>query len=144
MKPVQNILLAADAMVFSGTGNELQLLLIKRKNEPYKCMWAIPGGFVEDDEELEAAAIRELEEETGVKVPAMEQLYTFGAIGRDPRGRTVTVTYYAIADANKHPALGGDDAAEAHWVYVKDIKELAFDHMQALRMALDTVVKHIM
>lgn len=140
MKPVQYILLAADAMVFSSKGADLQLLLIKRKNDPFKGMWAIPGGFVEDDEELETAAIRELEEETGVKISSMTQLYTFGRIGRDPRGRTVTVTYYATADANLHPAQGGDDAAEAHWVYVKDITELAFDHMEALQLALSTVM----
>ncbi len=139
MKPVQNILLAADAMVFSGHGDDLQLLLIKRKNEPFKGMWAIPGGFVEDDEELETAAIRELEEETGVRVPWMTQLHTFGTLGRDPRGRTVTVTYYAVANASAHPAMGGDDAAEAHWVYVRDITELAFDHMEALQMALRVV-----
>ena len=138
---IQNIKLAADAMVFSGSGNELHLLLIKRKNDPYKGMWAIPGGFVEDDEELETAAIRELEEETSLKVPAMTQLHTFGKVGRDSRGRTVTVTYYAFADAAAQTVQGADDAAEAKWVYVKDITELAFDHMEMLDMALRTVVK---
>lgn len=127
-------------MVFSGKGDALQLLLVRRKYEPYKGMWAIPGGFVEDDEELEAAAIRELEEETGLKVPAMTQLHTFGKVGRDSRGRTVTVTYYAFADAATQPVQGGDDAAAAAWVYVKDITELAFDHMEMLDMAMKTVV----
>jgi len=137
---IQNIKLAADAMVFSGCGYGLQLLLVRRKYEPYKGMWAIPGGFVEDDEELEAAAIRELEEETGLKVPAMTQLYTFGKVGRDSRGRTVTVTYYAFADAATQQVQGGDDAAAAAWVYVKDITDLAFDHMEMLDMAMKTVV----
>ncbi|MCF8449111.1 MAG: NUDIX hydrolase [Taibaiella sp.] len=141
---IQNIKLAADAMVFSGTGDSLQLLLIKRGNEPYKGMWALPGGFVEDDEELEAAAIRELEEETGLKIPSMTQLHTFGKPGRDTRGRTVTVTYYAFADAAAHAVQGNDDAAEAHWVYVKDIIELAFDHKEMLKMALKVAVPAIM
>ncbi|GAA4465303.1 NUDIX hydrolase [Nemorincola caseinilytica] len=136
---IQNIKLAADAMVFSGHGDQLQLLLIRRGHDPYKGMWAIPGGFVEDDEELEAAAIRELEEETGLRVPAMTQLYTFGRVGRDTRGRTVTVTYYAFTD-NALPVHGADDAAEAQWVYVKDITALAFDHMEMLQMAMSTVL----
>jgi 8-oxo-dGTP diphosphatase len=122
-------------VVFAGTGNDRQLLLIKRKNDPYKGMWALPGGFVEDDEELDTAAIRELEEETGLKVNAMTQLYTFGRVGRDSRGRTVTVTYYTSIDAPL-PVAGADDATEAAWVLVKDITALAFDHMEMLQMAL--------
>ena len=133
---IQNIKVATDAIVFAGTGNNRQLLLIKRKHEPYKGMWALPGGFVEDDEELEAAAIRELEEETGLKVPSMIQLYTFGRVGRDSRGRTVTVTYYTSIDTPQ-PVAGADDAAEAAWVPVKDITALAFDHMEMLQMALE-------
>jgi 8-oxo-dGTP diphosphatase len=133
---IQNIKLAADALVFTGDKENLQLLLIKRKNDPCKGMWALPGGFVEDDEELEAAAIRELEEETGLKVPAMTQLYAFGRVGRDSRGRTVTVTYYTTIAAPL-PVSGQDDAAEAHWVAVKDITALAFDHMEMLQMALE-------
>ena len=137
---IQNIKLAADAMVFSGKGDALQILLVRRKYEPYKGMWAIPGGFVEDNEELEAAAIRELQEETGLVVPAMTQLHTFGKVGRDSRGRTVTVTYYAFADAATQQVQGGDDAAEAEWVFVIGITELAFDHMEMLDMAMKTVV----
>jgi 8-oxo-dGTP diphosphatase len=136
---IQNIKIAADAMIFSGTGEDMQLLLIKRGNEPYKGMWAIPGGFVEDDEDLEAAAIRELEEETGLKVDSMTQLYTIGTPGRDPRGRTVSVVYYAFVKAADHPVKGGDDAAEAQWVYVKDITELAFDHMEVLKYAKERI-----
>ncbi|MBL7690326.1 MAG: NUDIX hydrolase [Flavipsychrobacter sp.] len=132
---IQNIKVAVDAVVFAGTGNDLQLLLIKRKNDPYKGMWALPGGFVEDDEELDTAAMRELEEETGLKVNAMTQLYTFGRVGRDSRGRTVTVTYYTSIDAPL-PVTGADDATEAAWVPVKDITALAFDHMEMLQMAL--------
>ncbi len=135
---IQNIKVAVDAVVFAGKGQDLQLLLIKRKNDPYKGMWALPGGFVEDDEELDTAAMRELEEETGLKVPAMIQLYTFGRVGRDSRGRTVTVTYYTSIDTPQ-PVAGADDATEAAWLPVKDITALAFDHMEMLQMALERV-----
>jgi 8-oxo-dGTP diphosphatase len=131
----QDIKVAADAMVFSKSAAGLQLLLVKRKNDPDKGMWALPGGFVEDDEELEAAAIRELEEETSLKLPAMTQLHTFGKVGRDPRGRTVSVTHYAFTDASLHDVKGADDAEEAKWVNVNDITELAFDHMEVLALA---------
>jgi 8-oxo-dGTP diphosphatase len=132
----QDIQVAADAMVFSKGAAGLQLLLVKRKNDPDKGMWAIPGGFVEDDEELEAAAIRELEEETGLKLPAMTQLHTFGKVGRDPRGRTISVVYYAITDASLQEVKGADDAEEAKLVNVNEITELAFDHMEALALAM--------
>ncbi len=131
----QNITVAADAVVFRKDGNRLQLLLIKRGNEPYKGTWALPGGFVEDDEELEAAAIRELEEETGLKLPALKQLYAFGKVGRDPRGRCISITHYAIIESNQQVA-GGDDAVHAEWVNLEDISELAFDHMEVLEYAL--------
>jgi 8-oxo-dGTP diphosphatase len=132
----QNIKIAADSMIFSKNGKHLQLLLIQRGNDPFKGMWALPGGFVEDAEELEAAALRELEEETAMKLPAMKQLHSFGKVNRDPRGRTVSVTYYAFVNAAEHKVKGGDDAAEAQWVDVKDITEMAFDHMEVLEFAL--------
>lgn len=131
----QNILVTADAMVFYKNGGHLELVLVKRKNEPFKGMWAFPGGFVEDDEELEHAAIRELHEETGLQLQSMKQVHAFGKPGRDPRGRTVSVNYYAIVP-EKLPVAGGDDAAEAHWVRVQDIKEMAFDHKEVLSFAL--------
>lgn len=133
----QNIKIAADALVFSKSSGQLQLLLITRKNEPNKGMWAFPGGFVEDDEDLEAAALRELEEETGVKLTSMQQLYTFGKPGRDPRFRTVSVIYTAMTDATMHNAAGADDADEARWINISDIKEMAFDHKMILDFALD-------
>jgi len=131
----QHITVAADAVVFRKDGNRLQLLLIKRGNEPYKGMWALPGGFVEDDEELEAAAIRELEEETGLKLHELKQLHAFGKVGRDPRGRCISITHYAIIESNQQ-VTGGDDAAHAEWVNLEDITELAFDHMEVLEYAL--------
>jgi 8-oxo-dGTP diphosphatase len=131
----QDIKVAADTMVFSTVG-DLQIVLVKRKFDPYKGMWALPGGFVEDDEELDAAAMRELHEETGLQVASVKQLHTYGKVGRDARGRTISVVHYTFADATKDAVTGGDDAAEAAWVSVKDIKELAFDHMEALDLAL--------
>ena len=133
----QNIYVAADALVFCKTGNDLYLLLIKRGNDPFKGMWAFPGGFVDEHEELEAAAIRELHEETGLKVESMTQLHTFGKVGRDSRFRTVSVVYYAFVDQMDTSVNGGDDAAHAEWVNVKDITSLAFDHKECLDLALN-------
>ena len=132
----QNIYLTVDAMIFSKSGGHLKLLLITRKNEPSKGMWALPGGFVENDEELEAAAIRELHEETGMTLPALKQLHTFGKVGRDSRFRTVSVVYYAFVDAEDHTVAGGDDAADAQWIKVEDIDDMAFDHFEILKFAL--------
>jgi 8-oxo-dGTP diphosphatase len=121
----------------------LQLLLIRRGREPHKGMWALPGGFVqvadgpEQGEDLEAAARRELEEETGAKVSYLEQLYTFGAPGRDPRGRVISVAYMALVRATDHRVVGSDDAAEAEWFPVSTLlagkRPLAFDHDEIIR-----------
>jgi 8-oxo-dGTP diphosphatase len=136
LKPVQNILLTVDAIVFSHKDQLLQVLLIQRKHDPDQGLWAFPGGFVEDGEELDVAASRELEEETGLKVPKMQQLHTFGKVGRDPRGRTVSVVYYTfLAESGQHVA-GADDAADAQWINVKDITGLAFDHKEILDYAV--------
>src|SRR3954447_8937066 len=120
---IQNIKIAADALVFRKKGDDLQLLLIKRKNEPFKGAWAFPGGFVEDDEDLEAAARRELEEETGMKLPALQQLRTYGRPDRDPRFRCISIVHYAIVD-DAHTVAGSDDADEAQWVAIKEIDKL--------------------
>lgn len=121
----------------------LQLLLIRRGLEPYQGMWALPGGFVRvadkngQGEDLEAAARRELEEETGAKVSYLEQLYTFGAPGRDPRGRVISVAYMALVRANDHHVVGRDDAAAAEWFPVSTLlagkRPLAFDHPEIIR-----------
>ena len=132
----QNIKLTTDSLIFSKGGEHLQLLLIERGFDPFKGMWAFPGGYVEDYEDLDAGALRELHEETGLQLATMTQLHTFGKPGRDPRGRTATIVYYAIIDAKDHTVKGGDDAAAAKWVNVKDITELAFDHLEILGYAL--------
>jgi 8-oxo-dGTP diphosphatase len=124
----------------------LQLLLIRRRGKPYQGMWALPGGFVrvsdkgDRGEDLEAAARRELEEETGAKVSYLEQLYTFGAPGRDPRGRVISVAYMALVRAHDHHIVGSDDATEAEWFSVATLlagkRPLAFDHDEIIRTAV--------
>ncbi len=126
----------------------LRVLLIKRKNAPFKDKLAIPGGFVNMNETLDAAARRELKEETGIAPSHLEQLYTFGATKRDPRERVVSVAYFGLVRSSYFPPEGnlpplyltpkaGDDAKEALWVPVDDMKEtLAFDHDQILELAL--------
>jgi len=109
--------------------------LVKRKHDPFADFWAIPGGFVNIDESLESAARRELEEETGVRDVYLEQLYTFGAVGRDPRGRVISVAYFALAPVSL-VVRGGSDASEARWWSTSRLPSLAFDHDDILKYAL--------
>ncbi|HBG48144.1 MAG TPA: NUDIX hydrolase [Cyanobacteria bacterium UBA9971] len=140
-KEYKNPALTTDIILFSCDGEkDLKVLLIKRKYEPFKDKWAFPGGFVEYDEELETAAHRELEEETGIKDLCLKQLGTFGRVGRDPRGRTVSVVYYAfVDDASKLNVKAQDDAKDARWFNIKKLPELAFDHAEILDCALANV-----
>lgn len=99
-------------------------------------MWAFPGGFVDMDEDLEDAALRELEEETGLKLPGLSQLHTVGTPGRDPRGRTISVVYVGfVAEANSE-IVGGDDAKSARWFRFDEVPRLAFDHNEILDLAI--------
>jgi len=125
-----------DVIIFTLRDNDLQALLVKRGHPPFEGMWAIPGGFVGIDESLEEAALRELEEETGVRDVYLEQLYTFGNPGRDPRGRVITVAYFALVPADAVQLRSGDDAAETRWWSVYDLPPLAFDHADILAYAL--------
>ncbi len=126
----------ADVIIFTLRGNDLQVLLVKRKHPPFEGMWAIPGGFVAIDESLEEAALRELEEETGVRDVYLEQLYTFGGVDRDPRGRVITVAYFTLVLAAAITPRADSDAAEARWWPVYDLPLLAFDHADILAYAL--------
>jgi 8-oxo-dGTP diphosphatase len=120
-------MVTVDAAVFDVSGDKPRILLIKRGNEPFKGQWAFPGGFVEMDEELEAAAARELAEEAGLTGVKLEQLYTFGKCGRDPRGRNITVVFIGITKNTK--IKSGDDAAEARWFEIDKLPDnMAFDH----------------
>jgi len=105
-----------------------KLLLIQRKNPPFQGLWAFPGGFVDMDEDLEHAAKRELLEETGLIVNKLTQFRCYGAIDRDPRGRTVSVVYFGEICGDLPSVEGGDDAATAQWFSLDNVPPLAFDH----------------
>lgn len=135
-----------DCVVFGlDKGAELCILLVQRAYEPYKGTWALPGGFVKEKETLEAAARRELIEETGVANIFMEQLYTFGIPNRDPRGRVISVAYFALINLEEHPPVAATDAKNAQWFALSDLPTLAFDHTTILEMArkrLDAKVRY--
>lgn len=129
-----------DIVILTVKDNDFKVLLVRRKAPPYAGMWAIPGGFIDMGESLEAAALRELQEETGVEDVYLEQLYTFGDPERDPRMRVITVTYFALVESSKlKPLQAGTDAAEAGWFSVYNLPSLAFDHARILDYALQRV-----
>jgi 8-oxo-dGTP diphosphatase len=128
--------LTVDCVVFGYDESELKILLIERALAPFKGRWALPGGFVRIDETLDAAARRELVEETGLKDVFLEQLYTFGGVDRDPRERVVSVAYYALVKLSDHRALAATDAANAQWFPVSKVPKLAFDHGEIFGTAL--------
>lgn len=130
-------MVTVDAAVFSFADGRTRLLLINRKHEPYQGQWAVPGGFIEMDEELEDAVARELEEETGLKDIPLEQMHTFGTIGRDPRGRQITIVFMGIARKEQTEVRAGDDAADARWFDIDRLPEnMAFDHDAVIRVAI--------
>ena len=112
-----------------------RVLLIRRKGDPFAGMWALPGGFIEMNELLEAAARRELKEETGITHARLEQLHTFSDPGRDPRGRVISIVFLTIVDAGKLTPEAGDDAAEVGWHPLRRPPPLAFDHARILACA---------
>ncbi len=128
--------LAVDCVVFGLDETDLKVLLIQRKLAPFQHAWALPGGFVRLDEELDAAARRELEEEAGVSDVYLEQLYTVGTLGRDPRERVVTVTYYALAKLSDHRIRAATDAMGVGWFSLDDLPKLAFDHREIVEHAV--------
>ena len=128
------LLVTVDIVLFTIRERKLHLLLIRRLAEPFRGQFALPGGVVLEGESLDAAAKRELEEEAGVENVYLEQLYTFGDPGRDPRGRVVTVSYYALVPP-MDTLRSGTDAADAAWFPVADLPPLAFDHEGIVRYA---------
>lgn len=129
--------LTVDIVVFALDDEDLKVMLIERDLEPFAGQWALPGGFVRVDETLEEAARRELEEETGLKGIFLEQLYSFGAVDRDPRERVVTVAYFALVNLQGHDVRADTDARNAAWFSVSDPPALAFDHERILAAGLD-------
>jgi 8-oxo-dGTP diphosphatase len=129
--------LTVDCVVFGFDEGDLKVLLIERGLEPFKGRWALPGGFVRVNETLDTAARRELEEETGISNVFLEQLYTFGAVDRDPRERVVSVAYYALVKLSGYAAKAATDAANARWFPVSNIPKLAFDHAEILATAVE-------
>lgn len=117
-----------DALLIS---NQKTVLLIERGRDPYQGTWALPGGFINMDESLEKACQRELEEETGLNVESFKQFKAFGSVDRDPRGRTISVVFYAFVN-EELTVCAGDDAAKAQWFRLDKLPELAFDHQQII------------
>lgn len=135
----QSIKLSVDAVVFGYEEGVISVLLIKRKYAPFKGKWAIPGGFVLNNESLEEAVERELHEETGIKINYLEQLYTFGNPSRDPRGRIVTIAYFGLVRPNTFKIFASTDAEQVQWFNIKELPALSFDH----KKILDTAVKRL-
>lgn len=126
-----------DCVVFGFDEGALEVLLIQRRVPPFEHTWALPGGFVQMDESLEDAARRELAEETGITRVFLEQLCTFGEPERDPRGRVITVAYYALAKLTDHVVRAATDAESVAWFQVRDLPTLAFDHERIIEVAHD-------
>ena len=129
-----------DIVIFTIRDARLKLLLIRRAGEPYRGQWALPGGFIRLDEALDASAGRELEEETGVSGVYLEQLYTFGAPGRDPRERVISVAYYALIPSDRLQLRAATDAEAVGWFGMDELPALAFDHTDIIAMAHQRLV----
>lgn len=131
-----SVSVTCDIVLITIRGGELSVLLIRRRRSPYRGRWALPGGFVEPQETLQDAAVRELKEETGVDSVFLEQLYTFGDPGRDPRGRVVSVAYLALGPIERLGVRAGSDAAAVCWYPIRSLPSLAFDHARIVEIAI--------
>lgn len=128
-----------DIILFTFMEADLKVLLVRRAHPPFAGRWALPGGFANIDEDLEDAALRELNEETNISDIYLEQLYTFGAPDRDPRGRVITVAYFALLSTDQAQRIqlrAGDDAAQAEWWSIYNLPDLAFDHERIIHYAI--------
>lgn len=133
-----------DAVVFGFDGEHLNVLLIERGGEPFKGSWALPGGFItQKDESAEAAVYRELNEETNVEGIYLEELQTFSKSGRDPRERVITIAFFALVVKDHYKIKGGDDARLAKWFPIDDLPQLAFDHDDIIKVALERLQQRI-
>lgn len=132
-----------DILVFREGTECIEVLLIKRKKEPYKNFWALPGGFLEMEETPIEGARRELTEETNLEIDILKEVGTFGDIDRDPRGRTITIVFYTFIHDHHHIAKAKSDAAEVKWFSVKNIPDMAFDHSEIFKEGLLKLKSHI-
>ena len=126
-----------DAAIFRKKDDNWQVLFIQRGNEPFIGMWALPGGFVEMNETLEEAVARELKEETGLEGVSMEQLHAFSTVNRDPRHRTISIVFWGLVAVDQGKILAGDDARDAKWFGIDQLPELAFDHQEVMKIAVE-------
>jgi len=131
-------MVSVDAVVLREREGRLEVLLIRRGKPPFEGLPALPGGFVEIDEDLPDAAARELREETGLEGVALEQLAAFGRPGRDPRGRCISIAFVGVLERGGDLVVGGDDAVEAVWHDTRRLPPLAFDHDEIVAVALET------
>lgn len=132
-------MICVDIVVLRKIEEQSEILLIKRLNEPFKDHWALPGGFIEMEEDLIVSAYRELEEETSITELKLVQLKTYGSPGRDPRGRTISVVFGGYLK-NKDKAEAGDDAKETQWFSINELPPLAFDHDLIVKESLQTLL----
>lgn len=132
---ISNIFVTVDTVILRKASISAEVLLIERKNSPFQGQWAIPGGFVDENEDLAQAAARELKEETGLTNIDLQQLHTFGAPRRDPRGHMISVAYYGWCQQNC-TAIANDDAANVQWFSIDELPALAFDHDQIIAQAI--------
>jgi 8-oxo-dGTP diphosphatase len=123
----------ADIIILRKSKDEQFVLLIERKHPPFEGMWALPGGFLDMDETLETAALRELQEETGITGVELKQFHTFSKVDRDPRHRTITTVFIGFTDDTISP-VAGDDAANVQWFSMDKLPPLAFDHGEVMEM----------
>lgn len=130
-----------DCVIFGFDGSRLKVLLVERGVEPFKGKWALPGGFLRMDESAEQGALRELQEETGLKTAYIKQFHTFTDPDRDPRERVITIAYYALV--RLQDVVAGDDAARAGWFSLDEVPSLAFDHDRILRTAIQEIRRQI-
>ncbi len=122
----------------------VSVLLIKRKNPPFKDMYALPGGFVDMDETVEHCAARELEEETGLNNIPLLQMHTFSRPDRDPRGRTISVVFFSLIDRQLYNPVAGDDAASLAWHDLLNLPPLAFDHKEIIDFSVRFVCQNLL
>lgn len=126
---------SADCIIFDKSKGHLSILLVERKNGPFKGMWALPGGFIEEDETVDYGALRELKEETGLDLE-MEQFRVYSEPDRDPRGRIITIAFLAVTEKVNLEPIAGDDAKNVKWFSISELPLLAFDHKKIIEDAL--------